>query len=81
MIDSRRWPSATPARASTQDPLSSGPRWCRTSAILLARAVSSSPDRVPEQSTNPAMPHTPDPPPLHPTDSTVRLTLAADFAR
>jgi hypothetical protein len=58
MIDRRRWPSATPASASTKVPLSSGPRWAIARHMAWTRAVASALEDAALASKRPAMPHT-----------------------
>ena len=57
MMDKRWWPIATPDAASTQVPLSSGPRWHNVPAMLMAVACNLSPSHVQEGLSIPAKPH------------------------
>src|SRR5579872_6629074 len=57
MIESRRWPKATPVFWSTHTPSASGPRWLRQVAMRRAISVSCSLDLLREVSRKPVMPH------------------------
>src|SRR5437763_10442524 len=56
-MDKRRWPRARPALASSQIPLSSGPRWVRVAVIRLILADISSAGAAALASRKPASPH------------------------
>src|SRR5437763_65813 len=56
MIERRRWPSATPSRASDQQPASSGPRW--RMAEVIRPSTESADSSSPPGAQKPASPHT-----------------------